>query len=341
MRRRTALLALATVLVGVAGIDLATRLHWPKSANALDEAAAGVPAAAAPAYEGSSAAGCTTGLRFGDDNAIDVAVEQGWAASAAAELADDPIWTDVVDCAEPHRIEVYGVVSLPVMLDRDVASYADLLDTSTPLYRAIRANVTEQCARQVPAISRLEGQTRLDIDVVPMLSGDEHGRRAWDPVPQRAWDAGEHSFVCSFQHPDEITTSYLDVLQPTFPTDTRVCLLREQFIDCERPHDAERIALFIVDRAVETGHLDGAEVVDRSGSVNLPAAQWTLLDDVCQRYLNAVTDSPPEGLFGVTDTYPDLYPNEYGSFNVICMARSPFGTAPGDMALRSTSVYAD
>ena len=60
--------------------------------------------------------------------------------------------------------------------------------------------------------------------------------------------------------------------------------------------------------------------------VDLGASEWTMLDDVCQRYLNAVAPNAPDGIFGVADTYPELYPNEFGSFNIMCLARSPFGT---------------
>ena len=220
-------------------------------------------------------------------------------------------------------------------------SYDDLLDTTTPLYRAVRGSVTQQCSQQLDGLTEVSASAHLDVDLLPMISDERIGRRAWDPVPIESWDAGDRGFLCTYQQSTAGTTSYLGILDGAFPTEARSCLSGEVFVSCDTAHDTERIALFIVDRAVDSGQLQGTDAIDSSGQVALEHGQWTALDDICQRYLNVVSQSPPDGVFGVADTYPELYPNEFGSYNVMCLARSPFGTSADDMVISTSSVYDD
>jgi len=339
VNRRTALWALAILLGTTACADLGSSFGgggettFDKAAKKLVVAAAESPGAFAEVGT------CLAGARVGDKAAAELAHGRAFPRGAAGLLADDPLWTDDVACTEPHEIEVYATVGLPRAIDNSITSYADLLDVTTPLYRAVRDSVVAQCSREFPLIASVAADTRLELDIVPVIGNDDAGRRAWDPAPMELWDAGERTFVCTYQQPEPSTTTYREVLTGSFPDGGRSCLAGESFVACSETHDTERVATFIVDRSIDDGMLPGKDAVTSAGMVDLGTAEWTLLDDACQRYLNAVAPNAPAGIFGVTDTYPELYPNEYGSYNVICLARSPFGTEPGDMVTTTSSVY--
>lgn len=339
MSRRTALGALVLVLGTAACADVGSSLGSDRETT-FDRAAKKLVVASAEFQESFVEPGdCFGGTRFGDEAASQLARERGFGAGAAAQLADDPVWSGSTSCREPHQIEVYGTVRLPHDLDASIDSYADLVDVTTPLYRAVRDNVVSQCAAKSPLIASVAADTSLDLDIVPFIGSDTIGRRAWDPVPADVWSDGDRSFVCSYQQPAATTLIYDDILTGGFPTEGRSCLSQDQFVACDQMHDTERVALFIVDRSVDRGMLPGQGARTADGMVDLGAAEWTVLDDVCQRYLNAVAPNAPDGIFGVADTYPELYPNEYGSFNIMCLARSPFGTAPTSMVMTDASVY--
>lgn len=331
MSRRPALAALALVL-GTAGC---ADVGSDGSATDTDLVAASQQSTGSFVRVGD----CFAGARFGDEAAADLARERGYSHAAAGQRADDPVWTDGVDCQDTHKIEAYGVVGLPHDLDAAVGSYADLLDTETPLYRAVRDNVVEQCASQDPLIAAVAADTKLDLDILPMIGSDTVGRRAWDPVPPDAWEAGQRTFVCTFQQPSATTTRYRDILTGRFPDAGRSCLAGDRFVACDEPHDTERVAVFIVDRSIDRGLLDGEAAVTAEGMVDLGTAEWTMLDDACQRYINAIAPNAPTGIYGVADTYPELFPNEYGAFNILCLARSPFGTDPDAMVISHSSIY--
>jgi hypothetical protein len=337
--RRTALWALAIVLGTTACADVGSSIR-SDGQTTFDRAARKLVVASAelsgPFVDVGS---CLDGARFGDEAAAELQRERNLPKGAVTQLADDPLWTDTTSCLEPHQIEVYASVHLPNDLDSAITSYADLLDVTTPLYRAVRDNVVRQCARQIPLIASVAADTRLDLDVLPMIASEKVGRRAWDPVPIDVWEAGERDFVCTYQQPSPSRTMYEAILTGSYPDQGRSCLAGELFVACDERHDTERVALFIVDRSIDHGQLPGEAAVTSAGMVDLGAAEWTMLDDACQRYLNAIAPNAPAGIYGVADTYPELYPNEFGSFNVMCLARSPFGTDPDDMVTASSSVY--
>lgn len=329
MTRRTALWALAVAIMATGCAD-----------KTLDGTATQLVSANAQSLGPFVEVGtCFAGSRLGDKAASDMSQELGLSTGAAAQLADDPTWTDPVNCVDDHMIEVYGVVQLPADLDASVTGYADLIDVSTPLYRAVRDNVVHQCSRQVSLVAAVADDTRLDLDIVPMIGAETQGRRAWDPVPYEVWQAGQRSFVCTYQQATEDDVQYGDILTGSFPDGGRSCLAGELFVACTEPHDTERVAVLVVDRSIDRGLLSGASAVTSGGMVDLGSSEWTMLDDVCQRYLNAIAPDAPDGIFGVANTYPELYPNEFGSFNILCLAGSPFGTDPADLTTMSASVY--
>jgi len=337
--RRTALWALAIVL-GTSGCADVSSSFGNDGETTFDKAAKKLVVAAADSPAAFAEVGtCLEGARVGDNAAAELVRDRQLPKDAAALLADDPLWTDAVRCSEPHQFEVYAKVGLPRDIDASITSYADLLDVTTPLYRAVRDSIVAQCSREFPLIASVAADTRLELDIVPVIGADDAGRRAWDPAPPEIWEAGERSFACTFQQPRATTIAYEQILTGGFPVAGRSCLAGESFVGCDQTHDTERVAIFNVDRSIDDGLLPGKDAVTRTGMVDLGATEWTQLDDACQRYLNAVAPNASPGVYGVTDTYPELYPNEFGSYNVMCLARSPFGTEASDMVTTTSSVY--
>jgi hypothetical protein len=257
---------------------------------------------------------------------------------AYEQMADDPLWTDAVDCSRPHTFEVYGVVELPAAVSDDVTSYTDLLETTGSVSRAISSAVDHACALKIPVAGAVTSKAATDVDVMPLVS-EAVGRFRWSPAPPDAWDAGVHSIGCLFEQPEPATTTVDAVVSGALPPEQRTCLDRGDFVSCDVLHDVERIATFVVDRAVESRQLRGERAVDVSGPVELGDQQWSALDSICQRYLTAVSDSAGARLRGVTDTYPELYPDTGGHYIVLCSAQSPFGTPAEQMTLTKSTVY--
>jgi hypothetical protein len=283
-----------------------------------------------------SVGACLAGARQGDDSDALAEAVSRYGVAAFDTFGSFPSWTDRVDCAQPHEIEVYAIVTLPDAVERDIVSYASLVDPKTHIYRTVDEQVAHACADRYPPAAAAAGASPLRLDVVPVWTSEVDASFAWAPAPPSAWSAGDHTFACLFVLGEPGTTQLADVASAAFPDDGRICLMRTEFVACGRRHDAERIATVIVDRAVHRGQLRGAAAVDDAGRVNLGLAAWRTLDTVCQAYLDAAAPHHAAALHGVADTYPELYPDPDGRYVAICAAQAPFGTA---RRLTSGSVF--
>lgn len=158
-------------------------------------------------------------------------------------------------------------------------------------------------------------------------------------MPPTAWAKGDRSFACLFEQDPAETTEWSDVVTADFPLDDRACIATTTYVPCDSPHEVERIATLVVNGAVESGQLRGHRALDAAGNLNLRRKQWAELDVVCQGYLDVVSHNPADGLTGVADTFPELYPDELGDYVIYCLAQSPFDTSPDDVVRSSGSVY--
>jgi hypothetical protein len=311
------------------------------SASSLDDVGDADPDSGAAGQADSDVAvtgTCLSGERLADTRADLAEYINVYGLAAYQIMADDPIWTDTVDCLEPHVLEVYGAVTLPDDLAEQVSSYADLLEEDTPLANEIRDSVTRDCAMQLDGVSSVAESAPIDLDVVP-LTTPAVGHFTWNPVPEESWADGDHSIGCLFEQPTPGTARVQDLVTAAVPQEQRICLDGTTFVSCDRAHDVERIATLLVDRAVAAHELAGVRAVDESGLVTLGEGQWDALDAVCQRYLATISAHPWPGIRGVADTYPELYPDDLGRYTVLCTARSAFGTATRDMIVTTRSVY--
>jgi hypothetical protein len=330
--------AIASLTVLAAGACGAPGASSTTSLNGVDDASPAAQAAAAPARDLLTPGSCLSGSTLaGSADGMEEAVAR-FGLVAYEEMADDPVWTDVVDCSRPHTFEIYGVVELPDAISDDVTSYTDLLETTGSVSRSIRTAVDHACALKIPAAADITAKAEIHVDVMPLVS-QALGSFRWAPAPPSAWDAGQRSIGCIFEQPEPAIITVEDVMSGALPPEQRTCLDRGSFVSCDALHDVERIATLVVDRAVASQQLRGERAVGVSGLVELGDRQWSALDSVCQRYLTAVSDSAPTRLRGVADTYPELYPDTDGHYIVLCSAQSPFGTPAEQMTLTKSTVY--
>ena len=339
MRRRTAVaLAAATLAVSACAAS-----GGSDSTGSLDGFGAVVAAARADSSPSRVMAvgECLVGARLRDNpDDLSAAIER-YGVGAFESLGDDPDWTDPVDCAKPHELEVYGVVGLPPNVESQITSYRDLANAETRVYRQVDTEVSRGCALAFGPSAVAARSAPLSVDVMPSWAPDAGVSVTWAASPASAWDEGDHVFGCLFEQSRPGALRLSDIASADFPRAARVCLMRTRFVSCERRHDAERIATIRLDRAVAQRQILGARAVDDAGRVNLGIDDWKALDGVCQRYLDVVAPHHPPGLRGVANTYSELYPDADGHFSVLCSAQAPFGSAPSKAIVSVGSVFAN
>jgi hypothetical protein len=283
---------------------------------------------------------CLAGARLRDNPDGLAAALARYGIGAFESLGDDPAWTDPVDCGEPHQLEVYGVVGLPPQVESEVASYADVVNVDSHVYREVSDEVTRGCALSFGPAATAARSAPLAVDVMPAWSANAGVSVTWAPSPAASWDRGEHRFACLFEQARQGTVRLADLASADFPSAARSCLMGTAFVPCGQRHDAERIATVGLDRAVAEGQIVGARAVDEVGRVDLGSDAWQALDGVCQRYLDAVAPHHATGLRGVANTYPELYPDADGRYTVLCSAQAPFGVGPSGAVVTAGSVFA-
>ena len=150
--------------------------------------------------------------------------------------------------------------------------------------------------RRLPRLprGRRRGDARLRAVIRPRGDGGAQrapGRRrharlerrrgvsvTWAPTPAASWDRGEHRFACLFEQARPGTVRLADVASADFPSAARSCLMGTAFVPCGQAHDAERIAMVGLDRAVAEGQIVGARAVtttDVSTWAQMPGKRWT------------------------------------------------------------------
>jgi hypothetical protein len=329
----------AAVAVAV-GMTLAVSACGPMSGRSADGPVDELSVLAADGADAAVEAGqCFAGSRVGDDVDALAADLARYGVGVFTTLSDDPTWTDPVDCAEPHQVEVYGVVELPPALDADLETYAAVVDPDPAVYAAVDDEVRRGCALSFAPAATAARSAPLAVDVTPTLSPGARVSLTWAPTSEASWERGVHTFACLFEQDRPGRLRLADVASGDFPAAARSCLRDNAFVPCGRPHDAERIAVIDLDRAVAQKQVAGERAVDDAGRVNLGSDVWSALDGVCQRYLEAAIPQHAPQLRGVADTYPELYPDADGRYVVLCSAQAPFGAAPTSAIVTTGSVF--
>ena len=336
--RRTAVALATAMTLALGGCGGVVGGSDPDSLDGVSALVAGARADGS-ATDAMSVGVCLAGARMRDNpDGLSAALQQ-YGIGAFDTLGDDPAWTDPVDCATPHVFAVYGVVALPPDVESKITSYRDVVNPGARVYGQVDSEVSAGCALAFgPAADAAHGAP-LAVDIVPAWAPGAGLFVTWAPSPAAAWDDGDHVFACLFEQSRPGTLRLADITSGDLPASARICLMGAAFVSCGRRHNAERIATIGVDNAVAAGQLTGARAVDEAGRVNLGAEAWSALDGVCERYLDAVAPQHAQGLRGVANTSPDLYPDADGHYSVLCSAQAPFGSAPSKAVVSAGSVF--
>jgi hypothetical protein len=339
MGSRAAVALAAVTAVVTAVVSACGPLGGSESSSSLDQLSA--LAATGPGPGALTVGECLAGARVRDDPDAFSAQLSQYGLGAFETLGDDPAWTDEVDCATPHQLEVYGVVGLPSSLVSDIGSYADVVTSGSAVYREIDDEVRRGCALSFGPSATAARSAPLAVDVMPAWSASAGISTGWAPAPAASRDSDDRTFVCLFEQAPAGTVRAADAVSADFPAAARSCLMATAFVSCAKPHDAERIATIGLDRAVAQGQVIGGRAVDDAGRVNLGASVWRALDGVCERYLDAAVPRHSSQLRGVANTYPELYPDSDGHYTVLCTAQAAFAAGKSNAVVTRSSVFAD
>jgi hypothetical protein len=253
-------------------------------------------------------------------------------AALGDAMRDDAAFTQEIDCADPHSLELYNVVEVSPGLAAQVKDYADLLDQKSMLYRKVRDEVNDRCMAQ-SAYGRAQRKAGgLPVQLGPSLNVDGGLHVAWDPFPADLWNDGQKKFVCTFEQDTAGTLRFADLTTSRTPVAARVCLNTPgTYVHCEKKHQAEDIAEMILNTAIEKGQVNGAKAVRKGARgpyVALSDAEYAKLDKVCQTLLESVSRAKG-GVEG--RAYPGSakqWPTESGAYVASCFALKPFDPPP-------------
>lgn len=242
-------------------------------------------------------------------------------------LRDDAAFTEPKDCATPHELEVYNVVSVSPALAAKITTYADLLDRDSALYREIRNEVNDRCVSGTPYARAERDAGNMPAQLAPALSAESGLHLAWDPVAPSLWEDGQQQFVCTFEQEQPGTVRFADLATRRAPAQARVCVKSaDDYVPCTEPHTAEAIGEMILNTAIGKGLINAEAAVKKTAAgthVTLAPAEYARLDKVCQSLLDRV--SRKSGRLRAS-AYPgsiEQWPTPRGSYIAICFAVSP------------------
>ena len=98
-------------------------------------------------------------------------------------MRDDAAFSTPIACTKPHTLELYNIVGLDPRLDAKIKDYTDVLDPSTPLYRAVRDQVYGRCLAPSVYGAAQRRAGGLPVQLGPSLSAKGGLHVAWDPFP--------------------------------------------------------------------------------------------------------------------------------------------------------------
>jgi hypothetical protein len=247
-------------------------------------------------------------------------------------MRDDAAFSQSVDCAEPHALELYNVVEVAPALTARVKEYSDLLDQGTPLYRRIRDQVNDRCYAGSPYGKAQRRGGGMPVQLGPALSVRGGLHLAWDPFPADLWAKGQQKFVCTLEQDEPGTLRFADLTTSKVPITARICLnTPRKYVSCRGPHNAEDIAEMILNTAIEKGQINGRKAVRKGPDgryVALQDAEYARLDKICQTFLSSVS-KVPDGI--EARAYPGSvaqWPTDTGVYVASCFALEPVSDPP-------------
>ncbi len=262
-------------------------------------------------------------------NAFDDWVETYAAGDSALadSMRDDASFSKLIECTEPHELELYNVVELEPSLTAKVTKYADLLDQKSPLYRAIRDQVNERCPAGSAYDVAQRGARGPRVQLGPTLNTGGGLHMAWDPFPADLWAKGERKFVCIFEQDEPGTMRFADLVTRKVPVTARVCLMRPgRFVPCAGKHDAEDIAEVLLNTLIAKGQIDGRKALRKGVDgpyVAFSDALYAKLDKVCQTFMSSVSTLKGGVVAKVYPGSVKQWPTPTGEYVARCFALKP------------------
>lgn len=281
---------------------------------------------------------CWTEAMLGEDPQAILALATAQKVSyftAAHALAGRPAFEKTRSCAKSHRIEVYRVVQIPRLTPR-LTSYATLLHTDRPLYRALERSVRNSCMTKPLAAAAARSGLPGAVAEPALPTGMKLG---WAPPSPEQFTRGQRVFACTLIQDKASTVRYADLFAKRLPTALRTCIdsKRLVYVDCARKHDRERIAVIDARVAVQAGRFPGRRAIRRGPDgryLDVAPAAYAALDRACTTYLRAI--STTKRLTGVAEIDVDVWPAPDGSYPIACEADTRPGQKP---VTTSGSVY--
>jgi len=253
----------------------------------------------------------------------------GGDSALGGAMRDDAAFTNEVDCAEPHALEVYNIVEVAPELEERVEQYADLLDQDSALYRRIRDQVNDRCVDGSPYAAAMG---KLPVQLGPSLNPDSGLHLAWDPYPAERWEKGEHKFVCTFEQDEPGTLRFADLTTRKVPVAARVCLnVPGKFVPCRGPHQAEDIGHLVLNTAIEQGQVNARRAISKGPDgrqVAFTDAEYDRLDKVCQSLLTRVSRDRGDTTAKVFPGSVKQWPTPDGAYVASCFALEDFDPPP-------------
>ncbi len=256
----------------------------------------------------------------------------GGDSTLGESMGDDAAFNKLIDCSDPHSLELYNVVELPPSTAARVTKYADLLDQKSALYRKVNDQVTEACMAGSPYDVAPRVASGLAVSLSPFLNSDGGLHGAWDPFPADLWAKGQHKFVCTFEQDEPGLLRFADLTTSKIPSAARACLnTPATYVPCSGKHQAENIADLGVSAAIEKGQLPAGKAIRKGPDgpyVAISDAQYARLDRVCQTFLSSVS-TVKNGIKGRAYLgSPSMWPDKNGTYVASCFALKPFEPPP-------------
>ena len=247
-------------------------------------------------------------------------------------MRDDASYTEEVDCAKPHALELYAVVEVDPQLTAQVEDYSSLLDRDSDLYRKVRDQVNDRCMAGSPYGKAQRKAGGLPVQLGPSLNVDGGLRLTWDPFPADLWEEGQRKFVCNFEQEQPGTLRFADLTTSKVPVEARVCLnTPSTYVPCSGRHQAEDIGEMMLNTAIAEGEIAGDEAVRkgaRGAFVRLPEAQYARLDKVCRTLFAAVSKVKGDVEARAYPGSAEQWPTENGVYLASCFVLEPVSEPP-------------
>lgn len=269
------------------------------------------------------------------------ALTTGICLTSGSSLAFD--WTAAaVDCAAPHTIEVFGVLTLSGPLAS--SSYASIT-TGTGVERSSFIEATQKsCASELSGFSGGSALVPAGAAAGATITPYFYGSLNAEPVPQAAWDGGDKRVACyaTFgahgSDEGEITATgpFLRTFWQAPPSnpDVRFCQASTTLmsVSCADPHDREFVGQFLAqDYASRTG-FDAATLAAFDSTKATPD-QWKPYDQLCAQIFAPLISADGRSdvaVVATTDTTASYW-GLGGSYAMQCVASPQAGYVTGSL----------